>query len=459
MFVFAAAVFRSEVALLLGATILHQLIIPSLSLERVFFPFTTSFLVALITSIPIDSYFWQRPLWPELWGFYYNVVRGSASNWGVSPWHYYFTSALPRLLINPLTYTLLIPYALYHPALRRAASRLLVPSLLFTALYSLQPHKETRFIFYVVPPVTAAAALAANALFTPRNKSPLSTLLAFLLALSILASFTASTAMLSLSALNYPGGEALAHLRSTILSTASSSSINAAAATTIPADSTTPPNTNNIQPPEDGTAIPIHADVLSCMTGVTLFTTSTAASIREAGALAAVAHHLPPVSDNTDDDTAAAQSKVVIQHDSAGSDGGSGGATSVRIVVDKTEDAALLRDAAFWRQFAYVLVEDPRKVVGGQWEAVGVVKGYAGIEVVQPGGGGGKHAAGEEGDGDEVTRGSPPVVGMGRTVALWKRRVRAVTGGWWVGPRMVERVYILRRVRDAEKGRVAVESR
>jgi alpha-1,6-mannosyltransferase len=48
---------------------------------------------------------------------------------------------------------------------------------------------------------------------------------------------------------------------------------------------------------------------------------------------------------------------------------------------------------------------------------------------------------------------------MGRTVALWKRRVRAVTGGWWVGPRMVERVYILRRVRDAEKGRVAVESR
>jgi alpha-1,6-mannosyltransferase len=436
MFVFAAAVFRSEVALLLGTTVLHQLIIPSLSLERVIFPFTASFLIALVTSVPIDSYFWQRPLWPELWGFYYNVVQGSSSNWGVSPWHYYFSSALPRLLLNPLTYTLLIPFSLYHPALHRSASRLVTPCLLFIAIYSLQPHKETRFIFYIVPPLTAAAALSANFFSTPNRlkKSPLSALLAAVLALSVLGSLAASTTMLGLSALNYPGGEALAHLRATVLSS-----------------------------PQDGGIVPVHADVLSCMTGVTLFGTSTAESISAAAEAALSASRAR---------WAALGEGESHSSDTTGSGSSSGGSkttdkikmntpnsntspdtpqTQSILALDKTESPLRLTQPSFWTQFTYLLLEDPSKPTGGQWETLAVVQSYAGIEVLRPG----DHdhdANANEG----IQTAEPPVIGLGKTVATWRRRVRALTGGWWIGPRMVDRIYILRRVdsRDGEEGAV-----
>lgn len=400
LFVFAAAVFRSEVALLLGTTVLYALLVPELSLERVIPPFATSFLTALVISVPIDSYFWQRPLWPELWGFYYNVVQGSSSDWGVSPWHYYFTSALPRLLVNPLAYALLVPFSLWHPALRRAASRLVIPTLLFTAVYSLQPHKETRFIIYAIPPLTAAAALSANLLFTRRAKSLAALLLAAVLGLSVLGSLAASTAMLALSSLNYPGGEALAHLRATILST--------------------PPNTL----PD---IIPIHADVLSCMTGVTLFGSSTASSAAEAvaagGGSGGDANNAPIKTNNRE--------------------------TRPKLALDKTESPALLASPAFYRQFTYLLTESPQLVSPSEeWETVAAVASYAGIEVLKPGGGSSGGSAAE-------------VVGHGKTVAAWRERVRAWTGGWWIGPRMEERVYILRRVAGGGKkgGRVVVEAR
>jgi alpha-1,6-mannosyltransferase len=126
------------------------------------------------------------------------------------------------------------------------------------------------------------------------------------------------------------------------------------------------------------------------------------------------------------------------------------GQDGVRIVVDKTEDDAVLDSVDFWSQFDYVLVEDRREVVGGQWDTVGVVKGYGGIEVVKPG---------HEQDEDWMEKGAPRVVGLGETVALWKRTVRNFTGGWWVGPRMVERIYILRRVKEAPTAQAAVEAK
>ncbi|AEO66114.1 glycosyltransferase family 22 protein, partial [Thermothielavioides terrestris NRRL 8126] len=415
MFVFAAAVFRSEVALLLITTVFYLVLVPELSLERVIFPFATSFLTALATSIPIDSYFWQRPLWPELWGFYYNVVQGAASNWGVSPWHYYFSSALPRLLVNPLTYTALIPFSLWHPALRRAAAKLVIPSVLFIAIYSFQPHKETRFIFYAVPPLTAAAALSANFLFARQRKSkaPIaSTLLTAALLLSVLASLLASTAMLALSALNYPGGEAVSHLRSVVLQDPTAA---AAAADGNPSSA----------------IIPVHADVLTCMTGLTLFST-TSSSFPPSTLLDATSTSSPPLIGQQQ------------QHQNDGHRGGGGG---VRLAVDRTEDPRTLARPDFWRRFAYLVLEDPAAIPAGagEWEPVAVVQAYAGIEVLRP------SSSSSSSSGAAVAR--PPVVGNGRLIAAWKRRVRAVTGGWWIGPRMVDRVYILRQRRGVADGR------
>ena len=36
-------------------------------------------------TVLVDSYFWQQwPLWPELYGIYFNVIQGKSSEWGVS---------------------------------------------------------------------------------------------------------------------------------------------------------------------------------------------------------------------------------------------------------------------------------------------------------------------------------------------------------------------------------------
>ncbi|KAK0618049.1 alpha-1,6-mannosyltransferase subunit [Bombardia bombarda] len=410
MFVFAAAVFRSEVALLLAVTVLHLLLIPATSLERVIPPFLVSFLMALLISVPIDSYFWQKPLWPELWGFYYNAVLGSSSNWGVSPWHYYFSSALPRLFVNPLVWMLLIPLSLRHPALAGGARRLVVPPLLFVAIYSLQPHKEARFIFYAVPPLTAAAALGANLLFNRRGKGVIAGGLAFALVGSVALSFAASSGMLLLSALNYPGGEALAFLRETVLQSEALAAGSGSSSSSV--------------------LVPAHADVLSCMTGVTLFGTATGSA---APVLRATGGGLPTTRDF-----------VNRQQRQMGNGGG------VTLVLDKTEDEALLAQDGFWRRFDYVLAEDPAKVKGGDWDVLGVVQGLKGVELlVRPD---------QQGGNNVVIDDKGPVVGRGAVVARWKRRVRALTGGRWVGPSIVPRIYILKRVKDGEKARKTVEA-
>jgi alpha-1,6-mannosyltransferase len=171
------------------------------------------------------------------------------------------------------------------------------------------------------------------------------------------------------------------------------------------------------------------------MTGVTLFGTGTAAAVGSSS----------PGLGLVGDDGKGSGTVMVKQQQQQGR-----GQDGVRIVVDKTEDDAVLDSADFWSQFDYVLVEDRREVVGGQWDTVGVVKGYGGIEVVKPG---------REQDDDWMEKGAPRVVGLGETVALWKRKVRALTGGWWVGPRMVERIYILRRVKEAPTAQAAVEAK
>ncbi|KAJ9157942.1 Mannosyltransferase [Pleurostoma richardsiae] len=388
LFVFSAVIFRSEIALLLAVNAFYLLIIPSTSLNKLIPPFAVAFVAALLISVPIDSYFWQKPLWPELWGFYYNVVQGSSSNWGTSPWYYYFVSALPRLLLNPLA-PFLILLSVTHAAFHRVAYRLVIPNLLFVAIYSLQPHKEARFIFYVVPPLTAAAALGATIVTTRSTKSPLYRAAFWAIVASIPLSFAASSAMLLVSSLNYPGGEALAHLRGVIRADADAPS-----------------------------AVPVHADVLSCMTGVTLFGAAMGPGLPT--------HNRP------------AGGGTVV-----GGTRGAGGAPG-EIALDKTEDEAALRDPKFWTRFDYLLVEDAARLRPGDWELVGVAEGFAGVEVLRPG-----VASASGGHYEELGSKASTV---GRTAALARVRewVRErLTGGYWVGPRTEPRVWILKRRKDA----------
>ncbi|KAI4140343.1 MAG: hypothetical protein LQ341_003874 [Variospora aurantia] len=206
-------IFRSELALLLIPRTLHFLLRRELSLSQIISSGILGFLIGISITVPIDSLLWQRfPLWPEFSAFSYNVLHSQSSNWGTSPWHFYLTSALPRLLFNPLTYILCIPLSFTQPALRCAVADLVVPNLAFVLLYSLQPHKEWRFIIYVIPPLLTAAALGANWIWIRRAKTLTNRLLALVLIVSVAGSFAASTLMLAVSRLNYPGADALHRL-------------------------------------------------------------------------------------------------------------------------------------------------------------------------------------------------------------------------------------------------------
>lgn len=406
LFVFSAVIFRSEIALLLATNALWLLITPQISLHRLVPPFVVSFVLSVTISVLVDSYFWQKWLWPELWGFYYNVVQGSSSNWGTSPWYYYFLSAIPRLLMLALPCMFV---ALWSPAYYRIAQRLVIPNLLFVAIYSLQPHKEARFIFYVVPPLTGAAALGAAALTmsTPAKKNSSNSILTknlttAVLVGAVLLNSLASTVMLLASSINYPGGEALAALHALLRADQDAAS---------------------------ASLVTVHADVLSCMTGVTLFGVAGGDNV--------------PTRHNflADGELVVAGSTNANGGDDGGeSDSSNNNKASAWLFLDKTEDPVALADPGFWQRFDYLLMEDEAAVRGGQWDTVAAVEGLAGFEVLRPGGG----AAGDE---KEKLAGAARVGGAARVAAL-RDRVRGLTGGWWVGPRLAPKIRIMKRLKD-----------
>lgn len=243
MLTFAGVVYRSEIALLLGTHVLYLLIRrPNIvSFVDIVSSGLCGLALGLLSTVPLDSYFWRQfPLWPELSGFSYNILHGHASDWGTSPFFYYFTSALPRLLFNPLTYQIFGPFALAVPHLRPQVLDILLPNLAFVVLYSFQPHKEWRFIVYVIPPFLAVSAAGASWIWTRRHKTRTYRFFALCMVASSLASFGASFAMLAISRLNYPGAEALNQFHAIS------------------------------QELETG-VVRVHMDTLTCMTGVTRF--------------------------------------------------------------------------------------------------------------------------------------------------------------------------------------------
>ncbi|GAB7351570.1 hypothetical protein MBLNU459_g2193t1 [Dothideomycetes sp. NU459] len=211
---FAGVVFRSEIAILLAAETAYLLLQRRASLANEVIPAGLSgALIGLLTTVSVDSYFWQRfPLWPEWVGFYYNTIQGKSSEWGTSPWYFYLANAIPRLLMNPMSWAVCMPLALSQKATQKRSFDVLAPLFIFVAVYSILPHKEWRFIVYIIPGLTAVAASGASWIWTRRSKTLFYRLLSLGLVLSTVASFGASMGSLYISSLNYPGGQALERL-------------------------------------------------------------------------------------------------------------------------------------------------------------------------------------------------------------------------------------------------------
>ena len=99
-------------------------------------------------TIAIDSYFWGKRVWPELQVLYFNTVMNKSSEWGTSPYQWYFVNAIPKSITIAIPLILIgLVYRAKHHILDKDILIAITPAVIFVGLYSFLPHKELRFIF------------------------------------------------------------------------------------------------------------------------------------------------------------------------------------------------------------------------------------------------------------------------------------------------------------------------
>eukprot|EP01125_Pyxidicula_operculata_P013238 TRINITY_DN4376_c0_g1_i3.p1 TRINITY_DN4376_c0_g1~~TRINITY_DN4376_c0_g1_i3.p1 ORF type:complete len:355 (-),score=83.92 TRINITY_DN4376_c0_g1_i3:162-1226(-) len=248
---FSTLVFRSEVLILAGSIALVLLVQRKISIFQLLYYGLSFGMISIGLSIAVDSYFWKRLIWPELEVFFFNTYHNKSHEWGVSPYYWYFLVAIPKVLtttIIPFFFGIyadmtnhVSPYStnskstttLYSKVDRkRVTLNYLFPIVLFLAIYSVLPHKELRFIFYVFPIINLVSAIGLDWMMSPtlvklksdedekKNKqnssqsaASTSTKFGTLVVVGVLlSSFVVSCGMLYISSLNYPGGVAFKSL-------------------------------------------------------------------------------------------------------------------------------------------------------------------------------------------------------------------------------------------------------
>jgi alpha-1,6-mannosyltransferase len=245
LLVFGTTVFRCDLLLLLVTVGLSLLWKRRLSLFNALQIGIVSGIASLLLTGPLDSILWQRWVWPEGEVMYFNTILGKSSHWGTSPWHWYVTSALPKLLLGTLVWVpcafLAIPEAVVawwsSPSSPSSSSRplasfllastidstwweYLLPAVGFVGLYSCLGHKEVRFLFPVMPLFNLAVAVAMTRFhklaFPPSQKdkrvSPMARIGLLACLATLVLSLLATCSFLLVSQQNYPGGDALLRL-------------------------------------------------------------------------------------------------------------------------------------------------------------------------------------------------------------------------------------------------------
>lgn len=130
-----------------------------------------------------------------------------SKDWGVSPWHWYFTSALPRML--HISY----PLSFLGALLDTRSRSMMVIACGFVLLYSFLAHKEVRFLFPSLPLWNFSAAMGLYKLFYVAK----STRVIRVIRASVLGGIFLGLLLHGVSSVasynNYPGGDAMISLR------------------------------------------------------------------------------------------------------------------------------------------------------------------------------------------------------------------------------------------------------
>ena len=265
----AAAVLRCDLTLLVATSGVAMLATGRIGVARGVAAGLGGAACAAAAAVPLDTLLWGPlrgggPVWPELSVLAFNTVADGSAAYDVSPWHWYATSALPKMLTAT---ALLLPPAFLRTDGRRlawdgTAAPHAAAAAGFVALYSVLPHKEARFLFPVLANVLAGrgAALLHHLAFdapppgwpAPFRRRRTAARLAYaVVPLCLAASAAASAAFLAASSHNYPGGVALLLLRRRLQT-------GHAAATARDGGAPCPP-------------LRVYVDGAAAMTGVTLF--------------------------------------------------------------------------------------------------------------------------------------------------------------------------------------------
>ncbi|XP_076234748.1 alg12 alpha-1,6-mannosyltransferase isoform X2 [Calliopsis andreniformis] len=202
----AIIIFRAELAMLLGLFLLYDITNMKLTIPRLLKIAVPAGIFFLTLTITIDSIFWRRLMWPEGEVFYFNTILNKSSEWGTSPFLWYFYSALPRGLA--FSY-FLIPLGMLWDARVRT---LTVPGIVFVGLFSFLPHKELRFIIYVFPLLNVSVAAVCHRIWENRTKSPWNGFLALVIIGHLVLNTLFSMFLLCVAGSNYPGGLAITKL-------------------------------------------------------------------------------------------------------------------------------------------------------------------------------------------------------------------------------------------------------
>ncbi|XP_020412312.1 dol-P-Man:Man(7)GlcNAc(2)-PP-Dol alpha-1,6-mannosyltransferase [Prunus persica] len=206
--IFATVIFRCDILLLLCPLGLELLLTRRISLWKALKCCSLCAILCIGLTVLVDSIMWKRLLWPEFEVFWFNSVLNRSSEWGTHPFHWYFTSALPRLLLAAY------PLFLLGVLLDRRILLFILPVFSFVLLYSKLPHKELRFILSSVPIFNLSAAIAATRVYNNRKKTYWKFLYPIMLGL-LLISLGCTVITFMASNENYPSGHALKHLHET----------------------------------------------------------------------------------------------------------------------------------------------------------------------------------------------------------------------------------------------------
>lgn len=162
--------------------------------------------LVLALTVGVDSYFYGHWVWPELESFRFNVIDNRSSDYGISPFPWYFTHALPKALCTTTLWfflTLLVSPKMW--------ARIGLPALGMVLAFSCLPHKELRFIFPALPLFNLVAAMSMASGWQSRFRF-LRFFFRLLIVGSLALNFFVTGVSLWASSWNYPGGHAAEQL-------------------------------------------------------------------------------------------------------------------------------------------------------------------------------------------------------------------------------------------------------